>query len=256
MELIARLGVEFRFGSGIDTPGQLRQLEESFDAIFLAVGLGEDIATGLPGEALPGVWKSLDFIRRIKTGDPPGIGDSVAVIGGGNTAIDVAIESKALGASSVTMFYRRTEGQMPAYPHEITEARRHGIHFQFLTSPRSFDGDGRLTGMTCHYMKLGKADSSGRPRPVPVEGTEFQVPLDTVILAVGQQKRTEFLSWIDGLEIDRGMPKVDPRTGQTSNGKYFAGGDAINGGATVVQAIQHGKRAAFGIDAYVRGGTS
>jgi len=113
-------------------------------------------------------------------------------------------------------------------------------------------GDSRLEYMECQYMKLGEPDASGRPRPVKVEGTEFRVPVDTVIKAIGQQKRKGFLSWIDGLELDNGLIRINAETGQTSNPTYFAGGDALNGGATVVEAVQDGKIAARGIDQYLK----
>ena len=256
VERIRELGVRFRLGEEVDSAERLAEIERESDAVFLAIGLGEDTEMELPGEDLRGVWRSLEFIRQLKTGAPPAVGDSVAVIGGGNTAIDVAIEAKLLGASTVTMYYRRTEEQMPAYRHEIAEARRHGVHFHFLAAPVAFAGDGRVRSMTLRAMKLTGSDSSGRPRPEPVEGTEVDVPVDTVIVAVGQSKRTGFLSRIDRLELERGRPKLDPRTRQTTNPRYFAGGDAVNGGDTVVTAIQHGKLAARGIDEYVRGRTS
>lgn len=251
-KMIENLGVTFRMGTAIDTREKLRDIEEEFESIFLGIGLGKDVELSYPGEDLPGVWESLEFIEKIKTGSPPDVGRTVAVIGGGNTAIDVAREAVRLGAREVTMYYRRTESEMPAYDHEIEEAREEGVHFQFLTNPIQFMGDSRLEYMECQYMKLGEPDASGRPRPVKVEGTEFRVPVDTVIKAIGQQKRKSFLSWIDGLELDNGLIRINAETGQTSNPAYFAGGDALNGGATVVEAVQDGKVAAHGIDQYLK----
>ena len=165
----------------------------------------------------------------------------------------MAREAARLGAREVTMIYRRTEAEMPAYPHEIVETREEGIHFQFLTNPIRFIGDAHIEAMECHYMRLGEADSSGRPRPEKVTGTEFKIPVDTVIKAIGQQKRKTFLGWIDDLDDDWGLIKINKETGQTTNPKYFAGGDALNGGATVVEAIRDGKTAANGIDQYLKG---
>jgi len=251
VRLIKDLGVNFRMGEAVDTPEKLKEIEQSADSIFLGIGLGKDVKMNYPGEELTGVWDSLDFIRLIKTGPLPDLGDKVAVIGGGNTAIDAAIEAKRLGAHNVTIFYRRTEDEMPAYDHEIEEARNEGINFQFLVNPVRFHGDKQLQHMECQYIKLGPPDASGRPRPKPVEGTEFRVPVDAVIKAIGQQKRTGFLSWIDDLTLDNGLIQVDRDTGQATNPKYFAGGDALNGGATVVEAVQDGKKAAKGIHHYL-----
>lgn len=255
VEMIKNLGVHFEMNTKVASKDQLQEIEDAHDAIFLGIGLGDDVELHYEGENLPGVWNSLDFIHAIKTGHPVKVGQSVAVIGGGNTAIDVAIEASRLGGVEVTMYYRRTESEMPAYDHEIEEARKEGIHFQFLTNPVRFIGNGRVTGMELQYMKLGEPDSSGRPRPEPVPGTEFMVRADTVIKAIGQQKRNAFLELIDELETDWGLIKTNPDTRQTTNPKYFGGGDALNGGATVVEAVRHGKQAAKGIHQYL-GGTS
>lgn len=253
VEMIADLGVSFHMEEAIDSPERLHEVEEQADAVFLGVGLGDDVNISYPGEELRGVWESMDFIRAIKTEREVEVGDLVAVIGGGNTAIDVAVEAKKLGARTVTVYYRRTESEMPAYDHEVELARSEGVNFQFLVTPLSFSGEKRVQSMECQYMKLGEPDESGRPRPVAVPDTEFTVGVDTVIKAIGQRKREGFLGWIDDLELENGLIKVDSETKQTSNSMYFAGGDATNGGATVVEAVQHGKRAAAGIDKYLRG---
>lgn len=253
VELLHGMGVHFRFGKPIDTPEKLRDLEAHFAAIVLAVGLGQDVEVKYEGDELEGVWDSLVFIEALKTGRPPRVGEKVAVIGGGNTAMDVAREALRLGATEVTVLYRRTEAEMPAFPHEVAEARREGVHFQWLTLPIRFLGRYRLEAIECQYVRLGEPDASGRRRPEPVSGTEFRVPADTVIKAIGQRPRQEFLAWIEGLELAGGKIKVDPLTGQTGNPRYFAAGDAA-GGATVVQAVQSAKVAARGLDAYLRQG--
>lgn len=132
-------------------------------------------------------------------------------------------------------------------------ASEEGVHPQFLVNPLSFSGEKRVQSMECRYMKLGEPDASGRPRPIAVPDTEFTVQVDTVIKAIGQRKREAFLGWIDNLQLDGGLIEIDPATKQTSNPKYFAGGEATNGGATVVEAVQDGKRAAAGIDNHLRG---
>lgn len=248
---IGALGVEYRLGQSIETPEQLRAIELSADAVFLGIGLGEDIDVRYPGDELRGVWQSLPFIETIKLGLPPALGDHVVVIGGGNTAIDVAREARRLGAAEVTILYRRTEEEMPAYPHEVEEAREEGVEFQWLVNPVRFLGADRLEGVACQRMRLGQPDRSGRPRPEPIPNSEFTVRADTAVKAIGQRKRTGFLAWIEGLE-DQGLLAVDPETGQTKNPKYFAAGDAVNGGATVVEAVRGAKIAARGIDRYLR----
>ena len=252
---IGALGVEFRLGEAIDTAEGLRAIEVSADAVFLGVGLGEDMDVRYPGDELRGVWQSLPFIETMKMGLPPALGDHVVVIGGGNTAIDVAREARRLGASEVTILYRRTEEEMPAYPHEVEEAREEGVQFQWLTNPVRFLGGDRLTGIACQRMRLGAPDGSGRPRPEPVPDSEFTIRAETAVKAIGQRKRTDFLSWIDGL-AGESLLSVDPETGQTKNPKYFAAGDAVNGGATVVEAVRGAKIAARGIDRYLRGRTA
>jgi len=244
---IARLGVQFRFNAPIGSRKELQTLEAEHDACVLAVGLGADLDVGYPGDDLQGVWNSLPFIEGIKTAELPEIGDRVAVIGGGNTAIDVVREALLLGAGEVTLVYRRTEAEMPAYAHEVEEAREEGVKFLWLTVPVRFLGDEHLTGVECRRMELGAADSSGRPRPVEVPGSEFVLPVDTVVKAIGQQPRDELLGWIDGLELNRGLIAVDEH-GRTTSPHWFAAGDATNSGATVVEAVREAKLAARGVD--------
>jgi len=250
---LAGLGVRFMLGFRIGYPELLRSIEEHVDAVVLAIGMGEDADVRYPGDDLPGLWDSLPFIEALKTGQPPEIGSRVAVIGGGNTAVDVAREAVRLGAGDVTMLYRRTEAEMPAYPHEIDEAREEGVSISRLTLPSRFLGRVWLEGVECLRMRLGDPDEGGRPRPEPVPGSEFVVPCDTVVKAIGQRPRSAFLAWVDGLELDRGLVKVDPATGSTTNPKYFSAGDATNGGATVVEAVRGAKIAARGIDALLGG---
>lgn len=251
--LVAELGVSFELGISLDSPEALASVEEEVEAVVLAVGAGPDTEVSYPGDDLSGVWSSLPFIEKIKTGNAPHVGRSVSVIGGGNTAIDVAREAIRLGASDVTILYRRTKQEMPAYALEVEEAKEEGVRFEWLTVPVRFTGYQRLNGVECRRAQLGESDASGRRRPVEVPGSEFVVPADTAVKAIGQQPRAEFLRWIEGLELDGGALRVDPVTGQTGNTKYFAAGDAINGGATVVEAVRGAKIAAAGIDAWLAG---
>jgi glutamate synthase (NADPH/NADH) small chain len=248
---LASLGVQFRIGRRID--GELlRRIAAEVDAVFLGVGMGADADVSYPGDELPGVWESLAFIEALKTGRPPHVGENVVVIGGGNTAIDVACEARRLGAARVTLVYRRGEAEMPAYPHEVEEARREGVSFRFLTNPVSFIGDRRLDAVECRLMRLGEPDESGRFRPQPVDGSEFLIPADTAVKAIGQRPRLELGEWVSGLDFEHGAVAIDPDTGRTGNPKFFAGGDVINGGASVVEAVRDAKRAAKAIDEWLR----
>ena len=173
------------------------------------------------------------------------------MIGGGNTAIDVARIARRLGAREVTVLYRRGEAEMPAYRHEVAEARAEGVRFEWLTEPVRFVGEERLLELECRRMRLGEPGADGRARPEPVPGSEYVISVDTAIKAMGQQPRADLLGWIDGLELRDGKVEVDPQTAQTGNPTYFAGGDAVNAGATVVEAVRWAKLAARGIDAYL-----
>jgi glutamate synthase (NADPH/NADH) small chain len=250
---IEKLGAEIRLGTKIDAKEALAEIEKKAEAVFLGIGLGDDVDVKTPGDELKGVWESLPFIEALKGGNPPKIGQSAAVIGGGNTAMDVAREAVRLGAQ-VTVLYRRTQAEMPAFPHEYEEALEDGVSFKWLTLPVAFKGEnGQLKSVECQPMKLGEPDDSGRRRPEPIEGADFDLPVDTIIKAIGQRPREEFLGLIDGLELEWGQIKINPETGQTTNPKYFAAGDAINGGATVVSAVGGAKIAVAGIEAFLQG---
>jgi dihydropyrimidine dehydrogenase (NAD+) subunit PreT len=251
-ESLASIGVDFRLGTHVDANG-LTAIAAEADAVFLGAGMGADSNVSYPGDELPGVWESLKFIERLKTGTPPRVWQHTIVIGGGNTAIDVAREALRIGAEAVTLVYRRSEAEMPAYPHEVAEARAEGVHFQFLADPVRILGSERAEAVECRRMRLGAPDASGRRRPEPVQGSEFTLPADTVVKAIGQQPRRELADWIAGLELGGGgTVHVDPATGQTSSPKFFAGGDVVNGGVSAVEAVRHGKRAARGIDEWLR----
>ena len=249
--VLAELGVSFELGVAIDTPEALASIAEDADAVVLAVGMGPDADVHYPGDDLPGVWESLPFIEAIKTGRTPDVGRSVVVVGGGNTAVDAAREAGRLGAAEVTLLYRRTRAEMPAYPHEVVEAQEEGVHLEWLTVPLRFVGSERLEAVECRRARLGAPDESGRRRPEEIHGSEFLLPADTVVKAIGQRPRAEFLSWIDGLELEDGTISVDPATGATTRLPYFAAGDATNGGATVVEAVREAKIAARGVHEFL-----
>jgi glutamate synthase (NADPH/NADH) small chain len=241
--LLERYGVRFALGAPVPA-----QALADADAVFLGAGLGGDVEVDLPGDDLPGVYRSLPFIEALKTGAPPEVGTDVVVLGGGNTAMDVAREAVRLGAERVTVAYRRTRREMPAFPLEVEEAEEEGVRFQWLSRPVRFLGTHRVEGVELQLMNLSEPDESGRRRPVPVAGSEFVLRADTVVEALGQQARAELLELVDGLAFEGRELVVDPETGQTGNPRVFAGGDVTNGGSTVVEAVREGKRAARAID--------
>ncbi len=235
IDLIARLGVEFRFNTTIEA-AQLEELERTHDAIFLGIGLGSIHALGIAGEQLPGVTNALDLIAGYKSGavltSPP----RVAVIGAGNTAIDAAIASIRLGAEEVTMIYRRGPGQISAFAFEYEHAKREGVRFLWHSQPAAILGAEQVEALT---LTRTTDDSS------------FQLPVDTIVLAIGQATHSHFFA--DKVATERGRILIDRATGQTSNPKYFSGGDCTNGGREVVDAVADGKRAALGISASLTG---
>lgn len=243
--LLTRLGVRFRFETHVDA-ALLAGIESTSDAIVLAVGMGGDTESPCPGDDLPGVWDSLPFIARIKSGRLPAVGKHVVVIGGGNTAIDCAVESRRLGAETVTIAYRRTRAEMPAYAHEVELAEREGVAFEWLAAPVRFLGEDGLDLVELRRMALGDPDESGRRRPVEVPGSEFVLVADTAVKAIGQQPRRAFVELIDGVQLDGSHIVVDEH-GRTGNPKVYAAGDAVTGGATVVEAVRGAKVVARGI---------
>jgi glutamate synthase (NADPH/NADH) small chain len=240
---LAALGVRFELDSPIACLDQLAR----YDAVFLGVGLGDDVPLELPGSDLRGIWESLPFIEALKDGTLHDVGRRVIVIGGGNTAIDVARESIRLGATHVTLVYRRTRAEMPAYAFEVEEAAREGVKFAWRTLPVRFLGVERVSAVECVSVRRGPPDASGRRRPTPVPGTEFDLRADTVVKAVGQRPRPELSGRFGGFALDGGKVVVDD-DGRTTNRRVFAGGDAVNGGASVVEAVRQGKLAALAID--------
>lgn len=248
---LERLGVKIELRHPIRDRAAFDEVAADADAVFLGVGMGSDADLALPGSDLPGVWDSLPFIEALKAGPAPQVGERVVVVGGGNTAVDVAREAVRLGAEVVTLAYRRTPAEMPAYPHEVLEASEEGVQFEWLAEPVRFVGRERLEAVVCQLMQLGAPDASGRRRPEPIDGTEFTILADTVVCAIGQQPRPEIHRLVDGVATDRGRVVVDAH-GRTTHPKIFAGGDAVNGGKSAVQSVADGKRAARAIDERLR----
>ena len=240
VELVRKLGVEFRRAE-VGTDVQLSDLERDYDFVFLGVGLGAMEKLGIPGEHAQGVVDALRFIERYKTWPDFRVGKRVIVIGGGNTAIDAANAAKRLGAREVHLFYRRTETEMPAFSSEYDHSRLERVEFHWLAQPvEVVEREGIAVAVKFVETRLSEPDASGRRRPEPIPGTEFAVECDMVIPALGQSRLT--------------LPDVvDRTTGRTSNPKYYAGGDCVNGGREVVDAVADGKRAGMAIVEALRG---
>jgi dihydropyrimidine dehydrogenase (NAD+) subunit PreT len=247
VELVKSLGVEFRCGVTVGSVINVEELERAYAAVFLAVGLGPAQPLGLPGQELVHVVDALSFIAGYKTSQTVSVGRKVAVIGGGNTAIDAANAALRLGAEEVYMIYRRSQREMPAFQFEYENAKLEGVRFRFQTQPVAI----LPGGLECVRMELSAPDQSGRPKPEPVPGSNFLIECDMVIPAIGQSRFLEFLSECRGVELRDGNVVVDPETGRTSNPRYYAGGDCVNGGREVVDAVAEGKRAAFGIASWL-----
>ena len=258
IETIEDLGVEIRTNTAIGPNGDLSLdgLRREYDAVFVAVGAHGSRRLDVEGEDLAGVLHGVDFLREVNLGREVPVGERVLVIGGGNVAIDSAMVARRSGAQQVTILYRRSREEMPAHPWEIEEAEEEGIAFKFLATPTRVLGEnGRVTGLECLRMALGEPDEGGRRRPIPVLGSEFAVEADTVIVAIGQvlevgDWRLEIGDWKLGIGD---WIAVDPLTLASDVPGVFAGGDAVTGPATVIEAIAAGKRAAESIVRYLRG---
>ncbi|MCG6912813.1 NAD(P)-dependent oxidoreductase [bacterium BMS3Abin03] len=255
VDLVKSFGVKIKIGVKVGDNISIDELLKKHDSIFIGVGLGESGKLRIPGENLKGVVGALEFIEKVKKEKYKAVdvGKHVAIIGAGNTAIDAATEAKRLGAEKVMIIYRRTAEEMPANSFEYRLAKNDGIIFHFLTSPVEFIGKNNVESIKCVKMELGEEDESGRRKPVPVKNSEFEIPVDMVIYALGQEANSNFLETIPDLEIKNGRVIVNEETYQTDNPKVFAGGDCINGGKEVVNAAYDGKQAAHGIDKYVNG---
>jgi glutamate synthase (NADPH/NADH) small chain len=249
VEFLKRLGVVVHTGRELGTNLSWDELDDKFDVVFLALGLGRVPLLAIPGDEL--ITDGLEFVEGAKL-DPASVkvGAKVVVVGAGNTAIDCATVAKRLGAD-VTIVYRRTDLEMTAYPHEYGFAKAEGISFRFLTQPVAVVAEGdTIRGLKCQVMELGPLDASGRPQPKAIPGKEIFVEADQVVAAIGQLKPTG--AAVDGVAFDGGYIAVDERF-RTSRPKVFAGGDAVRstGAASTVMAVQDGKLAARSIHTFL-----
>ena len=270
IDYMRAMGVEFETDVVVGKTVTVNELmeEEGYDAVFIGTGAGLPQFMGIPGEHLNGVYSANEFLTRINLMhayefpryDEPMVdfrGKNVAVIGGGNTALDAIRSALRLGAGKAYVLYRRSDAEMPARKEEVKHAREEGIEFRVLTAPVEFlsDNQGWLTSARCITMKLGEPDSSGRCRPVPIEGSEYELPLSVAIIAIGTSANPLIQSTTPGLKTNRrNYIDADPMTQRTSRKGVFAGGDIVTGSATVILAMGAGRRAAKSIHAYLTTG--
>ncbi len=254
VQSILRLGVELKTGVRLGQDVQLEELRKSYDAVLLAFGAWKGQGLRIEGEDRPGVLIGIDFLREVALGKRPALGERVAVIGGGNTAIDSARTAARLGVREVNLFYRRTEVEMPASAAEVGEALEEDVHFYYLVAPMLIQEKGKgLKALRLIKMQLGEPDASGRRRPLPIEGSDFEVEADTVISAIGQYPDTGPLAKTAGLLDGRGTLKCDEDTGRTGVPGVFVAGDLATGADIAIRAIAGGKHAARAILAWFAG---
>lgn len=258
-EMVKRLGVRFEQGVEVGDAGKgvsFAKFEAKYDAIFIGVGLGDTWDLQIPGAELRGVYGAMEFIEqtKLKSFGEVEVGRRVVCVGAGNTAIDVVTAARRLGAEEVHLLYRRGEEEMPAFPYEYEIAQRDGVEFHWNTQPVRILGEGgAVTGIECVRTRThmdGEAHGKSRA-PEVIPGSEFTIPVDMVVRAIGQKPVTEFLRAVKGIELRKEGTIAVNENNQTGNPKYFAGGDCVNGGREVVDAVAEGMAAARGLDAWL-----
>ena len=248
VQRLTHMGVEIKANTRVVSLDLL--FDMGYKAIFITVGAHQSLRMGIEGEDSPGVVDGATFLREVNLGLKPSLGEKVGIVGGGNVAIDAARAAVRLGANKVSILYRRSRAEMPASPTEIEQALEEGVETMFLVAPTKVKRKNGRLSVTCVKMELGEPDAGGRRRPVPIEGSEFNMEFDTLITAIGQAPQ---LSEDFRLRIGRGSTiQVDPITLTTNRVGVFAGGDAVTGPATVTQALASGRQAAFRIDDYLQ----
>jgi NADH-quinone oxidoreductase subunit F len=257
IEAIQNAGVTIKTNQALGKDFSLDDLfKKGFKAVFISTGAHKSWKLGIPEEEGEGVLESMEFLTSVNLGKKVKIGKRVGIIGGGNAAVDSArVAHRLKDCEKVTIIYRRTKTEMPAFKEEVESALNEGIDIQFLTAPvKVVRKNGKLTGIECIRMELGEPDESGRRRPVPIPGSEFEIELDTLIPAIGEQPDLSFLDEHQGIDISRrGTIVVDPETFATNKEGVFAGGDVVTGANTVVEAMAAGKVASQSIDKYLKG---
>lgn len=248
IEAIKAVGMEIKTNYRVSKIDELRG--QGYDAIFVATGAHKPIKLGIQGEESPGVTDGLSLLKDINLGKKVELGNRVAVIGGGNVAVDVARVARRMGAKEIRIFYRRSRQEMPAYAEGVDEALREGVQIEFLVTPTRLIRTGGVITMECVRLKLGEIDDSGRRRPEAIPGTEFAVDVDTVITAIGQ---IPYIPEAFGLKVTREGTVSVSDTLETNKAGVFAGGDVVTGQASVIEAIAAGRKAASSIDKYLGG---
>jgi NADH-quinone oxidoreductase subunit F len=252
--IIERLGVEVRTNTRVGRDISFDEIRNGFDAVFVATGCHVSQRMGVDGESLEGVYGGTEFLRAVNLGKQPSPGANVIVVGGGNTAIDAARAALRLGATNVTILYRREREDMPAYKEEVAEALDEGVSIRFLVAPVKIIGEkGRVTAVECQDMALGEFDRSGRRRPIPREGSKFTLKTDAVIAAIGQVTDLTFLNGTSEHLALEGRITVNADTQGTALDGVFAGGDVVSGPWDIVNAVAAGHHAAEAIDRVIRG---
>ncbi len=263
VDRLVEKGVEIRPNTIVGKTYTLPELRDMFDAIFIAVGAGLPVFMKVPGENLKGVYSANEYLTRVNLmgawnpdSDTPILkGRRVAVVGGGNVAMDSVRTAKRLGADEAICVYRRSREEMPARVEEVHHADQEGIRFDFLVAPVEVVGDekGWVTGLRCVRMELGEPDASGRRRPVPIPGSEFTIDCEEVVVAIGTRSNPLLTRTAPELQVNQWGYILTDQHGMTSMPGVFAGGDIVRGAATVILAMGDGKRAAHAIDAYLAG---
>jgi len=256
IDYIKALGVDLKTGVALGKDISIESLrKDGYKAVFLAIGTWVGMKLGIPGENLIGVVNAVDFLRDIALAKPVEIGERIAVVGGGNSAIDAARTAKRCGAKEVVLLYRRSREEMPALPSEVAEAEKDGVKINLLVTPKQIIGEGgKVRAVECLRMKLGDPDESGRRRPVPVEGSEHKYEVDMVIPALGQVAETPSIPDVLIEKQSRSpLIQADPYTLETKIPGVFAGGDIVTGPASIIEAVAAGKKAAKSIDLYLTG---
>ncbi|HEV3511858.1 MAG TPA: FAD-dependent oxidoreductase [Candidatus Sulfotelmatobacter sp.] len=254
LDRLRAIGIEILLETPVGRAITFEELRKSYAAVFVAIGAHVERRLGILGEDLPGVTGGVEFLRQVNLGNPAAPGQRVLVVGGGNSALDAARAALRCGAADVTIVYRRTRAEMPADHREIEDAEREGIKLMFLAAPKAFhpDSGGRVAGLECVKMKLGRPDASGRPAPVPIPGSEFVIPCDAVVATIGQVPDVNGLGERLGLATTKsGTLRADPLTLETEIPGVFAGGDCVTGPDVVVTAMLAGKKAANSIDRWI-----
>jgi len=252
IKTITDLGIEVQYNAAVGQDVTMAELQEKYNAIFLGIGAQRSRMMRIPGEDSGRVWGGVEFLGEVAKGKDVQVGNKVVVVGGGDSAIDAVRTALRMGAQA-SIFYRRSRQEMPALDIEIEEAEEEGVEFNFWVTPTAIEETASGLKVTNIRMELGPPDASGRRRPIPIEGSEFTVECDTLIMAIGQVIDSSFLEG-SGVEIARwGGVMVDEKTMQTTVPGIFAGGDGVTGPDIAVRAVEAGHRAAFSIDQYLRG---